>query len=257
MDVITVVVAVKNMAGTLAQCLDSILRQSYPHKELILMDGASSDGSLDIIASRHDAITYWESKEDQGIYDAWNKALTRCQGDWVCFIGADDFLWDDQVLEALAPELERAEKEGIGLAYGQMARISKEGDVLELRGKPWQSIRWQMAHGMPLHLPHPGLMHRRRLFEEHGLFDASFRIAGDYDFLLRELKHKNRSALYIPNIRTIGNRAGGIADTRNLLAHREVARARRQNGMKAVSPIWLLVYIRAMVRDMLRRRRLR
>jgi glycosyltransferase involved in cell wall biosynthesis len=246
---ITVIVAVLNMAKTLRRCLDSIVNQTYPDRELIVMDGGSSDGSAEIVHSYQDHIAAWESVADRGIYHAWNKALKHARGEWICFLGADDCFWDNSVLEALAPSLNRAIDGRIRVVYGQMARTNSAGEILHLRGKPWESIRWQMAHGMPLDLPHPGLMHHRLLFSTHGPFDETFRIAGDYELLLRELKHKDRRALYVPEVRTVRNQVGGIADAINLLAHQETVRARRKNGLPAFSLIWLGVYIRALIRE--------
>jgi len=250
---ITIIVAVLNMAHTLSRCLESVIRQTYADRELIVMDGGSTDGSSEIVQSCQGHIAYWESVPDRGIYHAWNKGLRLAHGKWICFLGADDYFWDKQVLQALSPSLDQASGMGIRVVYGQVARTSRTGEILYLRGKPWKSIRWQMAHGMPLDLPHPGLMHHHRLFADHGPFDETFRIAGDYDFLLRELKGKNSRALYIPSVRTVGSQVGGIADCTNLLAHREVARARKNNCLPGFSLVWLGVYTRALIREKRRR----
>jgi glycosyltransferase involved in cell wall biosynthesis len=241
---ITVIVAVLNAACSLECCIKSISSQTYPHKELIVMDGGSTDGSLSIIKKYRDTITYWESRPDQGIYHAWNKALKRAEGEWICFLGADDYFWNEDVLADLLPYLIKTDEAEIRVVYGQMARIDGSGRIVKLVGKSWEKLRWLMPHGMPL--PHPGLMHHRSLFENHGLFDESFRVAGDYELLLRELK--TGRALYADGIRTVGNRVGGIADSFSLLTHKEVARARRKNGLTRLSWVWMIVYTRAFMR---------
>ena len=242
---ITIIVAVLNGRETIRQCIKSVNNQTYPYKELIIIDGGSTDGTVEILKDNNDKIAYWESKPDRGIYHAWNKALEHSRGDWICFLGADDYFWSKNVLTDLSPHLVNAADSGIKVVYGQMARVNKRGHILKLDGKPWENVRWLMRHGMPL--PHPGLMHHRYLFESHGFFDETFRIAGDYEFLLRELK--NGQALYVSGIRTVGNQVGGIADSSNLLAHREVARARRKNGLSPLSWVWLAVYARAFLRE--------
>lgn len=248
---ITVIVAVLNCSKTLEHCIKSITEQSYPCVELIVMDGGSTDGSMSIINSYSDKIAYWESKPDRGIYHAWNKALKHSCGEWVCFLGADDYFWNDRVLADLTTHLIRASYSGIKVLYGQAARVDCSGKIIKLQGKPWNKIGLQMRHGMPFDLPHPGLMHHCSLFEEHGLFDESFKIAGDYEFLLRELK--NGKALFANNLRTVGCKVGGIADSFKLLAQKEVARARQKNGLRTMSWVWLAVYTRSLIRKQLQK----
>jgi glycosyltransferase involved in cell wall biosynthesis len=241
---ISIIVAVKNGCKVMEKCLKKAIKQTYPHKEIIIIDGGSTDGTLQIIRNYQHAIAYWESNPDRGIYHAWNKALGYARGDWICFLGADDYFWNKKILENLAPDLIRASQSGIKVVYGRMARVSDSGRTLKEIGKPWKKIRWQMRHGMPL--PHPGLMHHRSLFETHGNFDETFRIAGDYEFLLRELK--NGSALFV-DLLSIGNQIGGIADVNSPLTSREVLRARKKNGLGGVTWLWMLVYIRSIIRS--------
>lgn len=246
---ITIIVSVLNGSATLERCLESILFQTYPFKELIVMDGESTDGTLTILESFDDWIIYWESKPDRGIYHAWNKALGHAHGEWICFLGADDYFWNNQVLADLAPHLRRASESGIRVVYGQVAKLDEKGRILKLEGKPWEKVRWLMRHGMPL--PHPGLMHHHTLFEIHGLFDDSYAIAGDYDLLLRELI--NGDALYAHGVRTVACQVGGMADSYGLLSHKEVARARRKNGLPFFSWIWFAVCARSMIRAQIRK----
>jgi len=245
---ITIIIATLNYADTLERCLDSIVSQTYPYKELIVMDGDSRDATVEILANRQNNITYWESKPDRGIYHAWNKALKHSHGEWICFLGADDFFWNNHVLVDLVPYLKKYEDSGIRVVYGQAARVNSHGHILKLRGKPWKKIHWLMLHGMPLHLPHPGMMHHRSLFERHGLFDETFVIAGDYDFLLRELKDGN--ALFVEGLRTVGSQIGGIADISRLKTNMETARAIKKNGLKRFSWVWTAVFARAFARKL-------
>jgi len=246
---ITVVVAVLNAHNTIEHCIKSIVCQTYPHKELIIMDGGSTDGSVTIIRNHENHITYWESRPDRGIYHAWNKALARASGEWICFLGADDYFWNDHVLTDLLPSLRRAASSGIRVVYGRIARMDDSGRLLAQWGKPWEKIRWQMPHGMPLGLPHTGLMHHCDLFSDHGLFDETFRIAGDYELLLRELKHKRNRAFFVEDIITVAQRVGGLADSNSLFFHTEVLRARKKNGINRISCVWMAIHIRAFCRE--------
>jgi len=245
---ITIIIAILNASQTLHKCLNSVINQTHQDKELIVIDGGSTDGSLSIINSYKNYITHFESKPDRGIYHAWNKALVHAHGSWVCFLGGDDFFWSSTVLSDLVSHLQYAETNNIRLVYGQMAKIDQGGKIVRIRGKKWDKIRWQMPHGMPIELPHPGLMHHCQLFDTYGKFDESFSIAGDYEFLLRWLKYKKNQALYVPQIRTVGSQIGGIADSESLLAFKEVAKARKKNGFSRLSWMWFLVYMRGILR---------
>ncbi|MDL5501794.1 MAG: glycosyltransferase, partial [Candidatus Methanoperedens sp.] len=102
---------VYNGAKTLQRCIDSVSNQSYLNKELIIIDGGSTDGTIEILRSSQDKITYWQSGPDNGIYDAWNKALDHARGDWICFLGSDDYLWKSNVFEEIMPHLVKAESQ--------------------------------------------------------------------------------------------------------------------------------------------------
>jgi cellulose synthase/poly-beta-1,6-N-acetylglucosamine synthase-like glycosyltransferase len=92
---ISVIIVTYNAAETLQTCLNSIYKQKYPAIEIIVIDGKSTDGTIEILQKNADKIAYWKSEKDNGIYDAMNKALKHTKGEWVYFLGADDELFDD------------------------------------------------------------------------------------------------------------------------------------------------------------------
>lgn len=225
---ISIIVAVFNGRATLQQCIDSVIQQTYPNKELIIIDGGSTDGTVDLLEENRNKLSYWISEPDRGIYNAWNKGLAQAHGEWICFLGADDYFWDTTVLERMAAQLQMLPP-GIRVAYGEIMQISDDGQLPRPMGKSWKQVKEPFKKYMCM--PHVGTMHRRSLFEQHGQFDESFRIAGDYEFLLRELK--TGDAAFIPNIITVGQRLGGIStDTANhLIMRREVRRAQKMHGL--------------------------
>ena len=87
---ISVIVAVYNGQATLKQCLDSVTQQTYENTELIVIDGGSTDGTVDLLRANQEKIAYWISEPDRGIYNAWNKALTQARGDWICFLRSEE-----------------------------------------------------------------------------------------------------------------------------------------------------------------------
>jgi len=226
---ITVIVAVYNGASTIRQCVESVANQKYPNRELIVMDGGSKDGTVQILEENASRISYWVSSPDRGIYDAWNKGLDHATGDWICFLGADDFFWNDSVLERLAPHLRAPDQARI--VYGRVAVVNRMNEVSRYEGMPWEEARRYFTH--TLTVPHPGLMHHRSLFTEHGKFDDSFRVVGDYDLLLRELPARN--ARYVPDLITVGMRHGGLSNSPSIQGQilQELARVRKKHGIRA------------------------
>ena len=249
---VSIIVAVFNGKDTLQQCIDSVAQQTYPNKELIIIDGGSKDGTVDLIKANREKIVYWISEPDRGIYNAWNKGLAQAKGEWICFLGADDYLWDTQVLKRMAAQLEKLPS-SIRVAYGQIMMLSAEGQELYSVGEPWQEVKESFKQYMTI--PHQAVMHRRSLFERHGKFDESFRIAGDYELLLRELK--TGEAVFIPDIITTGMRVGGISSQpgNTMKALREFARAQRMHGQllpgRLLRKTMFIVFMRLLLWKML------
>jgi len=241
----TVIVAVYNGVLTLQQCLDSVLQQTYEPLELIVIDGGSTDGTVDLLGKNSQRIRYWISESDRGIYQAWNKGLAQAHGEWVCFLGADDFLWDERVLSRVAAQLPQV-PEAINVVYSQTSLLGADGEVLYSIGEPWPQVRERFKQLMCI--PHPSVLHRSRLFKKSGGFDESLHIAGDYELLLRELKDKD--AFFMPGIIFSAMRQGGISNAlgNTLSALREVRVAQRKNGLRWPGRVWLLALVRAYLR---------
>jgi glycosyltransferase involved in cell wall biosynthesis len=248
LPLLTIIVAVYNGAVTLQRCLLSIAAQNYGNKELIIVDGGSTDGTVDIIKANPSLAAYWISEPDRGIYNAWNKALAHAHGEWICFLGADDVFRSENALSDMAPHLARAYPP-VRIVYGQVAIVNTDDDELYRIGQRWEDVRKRFFSVMCL--PHPGLMHHRSLFADLGCFDESFRISGDYELLLRELKQAN--ALFIPDIVTIAMRQGGASSNPSnaLLSLREVRRAQKMHGRYLPGLPWLTAMARVYVRLLL------
>lgn len=242
---LTVIVAVFNGTKTLQQCIDSVAQQTYANKELIIIDGGSRDGTVDLLKANNEQIQYWISEPDRGIYNAWNKGVYQAKGEWICFLGADDYFWNTQVLARMAEKL-NALPADMRVAYSQVMLLTEDGRSLYPVGESWAGIKKNFMQLMCI--PHQGVMHRRSLFEKKGLFDESFRIAGDYELLLRELKRGD--ALFIPDLIATGMRQGGISsDPANTLkALLEIRRAQRMHGQKMPGQLWLMAMARMYIR---------
>lgn len=171
-------VAVLNRASTLQRCLDSVSGQTHRALELIVFDGGSNDGSREILETNSANITHWQSGPDRGIPHAWDMALERATGDWICFLGADDQF---ATSTAIAKLVGAAHDPMINYVSGQAALIDDDGRVRRIIGTRWNWERMKRYQ----HIAHPGSIHRRELFERYGNFDECYPIAFDYEFLLR------------------------------------------------------------------------
>lgn len=242
---VTVIIAVFNGAKTLQQCIDSITQQTYENKELIIIDGGSQDGTVDLLKKNAHQINYWISEPDQGIYDAWNKGLSQAKGEWICFLGADDFLWNMQSICAIEKELRKLPY-GIRIAYGQVMLLNELAQNIHVVGEPWLHIKDRFKQVMCI--PHQGVWHRRSLFEQVGAFDKSFRIAGDYELLLRELR--DNDAIFIEGLVIAGMRQGGVssAPENSLRALKEIRKAQILHGLKYPGRIWIGAFIRSHIK---------
>lgn len=240
---ISIVTAVYQGAATLERLLGSIETQSWPARELVVMDGGSTDGTVDLLAAHSDRIDFWASAPDEGVYDAWNKALEQVTGDWVLFLGADDYLWHPGALADMVPHLRRKGR-SCPLVYGTTQVVDQEGGVLRVLGDPWPIARTELTRDMPI--PNPSTFYRRDLFERVGRFDPSFRSAGDYEFLLRVCR--SQDACFAPDVVVTGMQAGGLSDElrHKIPAIREVLEAQRRHGLRRLPPTlsWRLLRVR-------------
>ena len=243
--VITIIIAVYNGDKTLEQCINSVLNQSYRNVQLIIIDGNSTDKTIDIIRSNQSAINYWVSEKDAGIYNAWNKGLMQAKGDWVVFLGADDYLLDNNVLNNVVEQLKNRLIDTF-VAYGPVMLVNIKNERIYTIGRPWEKIRSSFKQTMCI--PHQGVFHSRQLFEKYGRFDESFQIAGDYELLLRYLKEHN--AVFMPDIVITGMRQGGAStDAKNVLqVFHEYRKAQLKNGIKIFGQVWMVSLIKVYLR---------
>ena len=226
---VTIIVAVYNCAKTLQRCIDSVKQQSYSNTELIIIDGGSTDGTVEILEHNDSSIEYWESKPDRGISDAWNKGLTHANGDWILFLGGDDFIWKKHSLECIIPLINEAD-ETYRIIYGHIAFVDSAENILSIRGKPWEQVK-KRFRTLEMSIPHQGVFHHESLFRRYGNFDINFKLIGDYEFLLRELK--NNDALFIDQ--TVTAMGYGGLSTKGNIRHKfyaEFVRAHQKHQIK-------------------------
>lgn len=204
---ISVVTATYNSCKTLKDCLDSVALQSYHNKEHIVIDGASLDGTVDLLSCYKDRIASMISEPDNGIYDALNKGIKLASGDVIGFLHADDIFATTDSLDYIAGSF--ADPDVLAV-YGDLQYVQKESIDRIVRN--WRSSSFtpeKLAMGwMP---PHPTFYVRRSVYEQIGLFDTSYQIAADYDFVLRFFKLQNIRVDYVPRT-LVKMRVGGASN---------------------------------------------
>lgn len=214
---VSVIVATLNSAGTLAACIDSVSAQEGVSVELLVIDGGSTDGTVQILEANDDSIAYWVAEPDRGVYSAWNKALGQARGAWICFLGSDDQFAGTGVLAGL---VETGEREAADLVCSRIRykRAEKAGNLVI--GQPWS---WKKMRSF-MCVAHPGLLHRPELFSRFGPFSEKYRIAGDYEFLLR--LGPDVTAAFVDEVTVEAGGAGLSSDGSHVLTEMRLVQAR-------------------------------
>jgi glycosyltransferase involved in cell wall biosynthesis len=214
---VSVITAVFNGEGKIRECLKSVIDQEYPFIEHIIVDGGSSDGTIDVLRQYEDKIALWISEPDGGVYDAWNKGLASARGEWVAFLGADDVFLPG----AISAYMDLAARNPDAQFLSSVARWEHQTGYSRLFGEGWQWPRFSQY----MCTAHPGSMHRRSLFTDYGTYNTSYKITADYELLLRA--GVSLKAAFMP-VTTVAMQAGGLSDSFRAL--REASRARVETG---------------------------
>jgi len=199
----SIIIATYNAEEYLEQCLRSIINQSYKDFELIIIDGNSKDNTNNIIERYKTHITYFVSEKDNGIYDAWNKGLRVAKGDWIMFMGADDLL-NDGILSKYHERIYKVNPRDIDFISGQIEIVKKDLTKIRNWGKAWNYQEFRKKIG----LAHTTSLHSKFFFKKYGFFDETYKIAGDYEILLRP---KGELKTIFVNLITGKQREGGIS----------------------------------------------
>lgn len=223
----SIITVVYNGASTIARCMESVGSQKGADIEHILIDGCSTDATLQILENYRNQISIQVSEPDEGIYDAMNKGIKLATGDIIGILNCDDIYSNDTVLAHVALLME---DQNIDAIYGDLVYFSPNAPQ-----KVHRTYRSKLFSpdklGMGLMPAHPTLFLRKRIYDKFGLFDSSYRIGGDFEFIARIFKDKLINYLYVPEV-MVGMQIGGISTSgmRNtLLLIRENLRACRAN----------------------------
>lgn len=232
---LSIITVTYNSLNTLKDAYASLCAQTFTEWEWVVQDGGSTDGSVEWLESLANPQINLESKKDNGIYDALNKAVGRANGEWIGLLHSDDLYPNNEILTVVAEAMD-----GNDAIYGDLKYVQANHIQHVLRH--WQSGTFSptlLTKGwMP---PHPTLFLRKEIYERVGEFDTQFKIAADYDFILRVLKIKDLKIYYLPQVLMLMRQGGASSKVSNLVAKsKEDLRILKKNRIPF--PIFVLIH---------------
>jgi glycosyltransferase involved in cell wall biosynthesis len=221
LNTFTIITSVLNGQHHIEKTIRSVVDQDYANFEYIIIDGKSRDNTLEIINKFADKITHIISEPDKGIYDAWNKGLKLATGDWISFIGSGDLFTSD----ALTRYNDYMNKNpGLDFISSKIELIDEQGKTIRLVGSKW---KWDTFRRY-MNTLHVGGLHHKSFFQKYGYFNNGFKIAGDYELLLRARQGLRAGFLDYPTVQV---QSGGISVS-DISVFDEVEKARLMHTEK-------------------------
>lgn len=236
---ISIVTVSYNSAATIEDTILSVAGQSYPYVEHVVIDGASTDGTLDIINRQRDKFSVMISEPDGGIYDAMNKGIRLAMGDVIGFLNADDVYSGPNVLGEIAGTFE---DDAVDACYGDL--VYTDGSLNQVvrywKSQPYRDGLFEKGW-MPAH---PTFFVRRKVFDQCGNFDTAFRLQSDFDLAMRFLSIYKIKSVYLPKV-LVKMRLGGVTNKSiaNIVkGNIEAYQICRKNGLR-VTPFFVATKI--------------
>lgn len=218
---VSIITATYNSEKTLHDTLVSVESQTHPDIEYIIIDGVSKDNTLELVNKVSSRVTKIVSEKDKGIYDALNKGIELATGDIIGFIHSDDILARPDVIASVVNQFESTEAD---VVYGDLVFIDRE-DTSKVK-RYWRSGEFKTSKiALGWAPPHPSFYMKKELYRDNGLFDLTFRIAADYDQMIRILQRGHVKVSYLPEV-IVNMRLGGestkientISSTKEIIA---------------------------------------
>lgn len=234
---ITIITVCYNRKATIEKAIKSVLSQNYHDVEYIIVDGNSTDGTKEIIASYSDQITQFISEPDKGMYDAINKGLKLATGDVIGLMHSDDEFYDKKALKRIAARFER--EQSIDGVYGDGVYVSNDTQEKLIRDRIGGVFSLKKVKGgwLPLH---PTVYLKKNIIDKHGLYNLDFKIASDTEFLLRYLYKYKIKMSYIDSY-IVKMRMGGMSTSfkRAFEVLQEDYRIYKYHGLAAIGTVFL------------------
>ncbi|MDP1666443.1 MAG: glycosyltransferase family 2 protein [Methylobacter sp.] len=226
---ITVITVVFNGAETLRDTIESVMKQSYNNIEHIVIDGGSSDATVDILKQHDHIIDYWVSEKDGGIYDAMNKGISLCSGEYVGMLNSDDMFSDENALQVIADRFCMAKVDAVFSGLNIVDKKNIKKILRKYRVAKLNSVLLRIGV-MP---PHPTFYCKKSCYEEGGMYKTNYKIAADFEMLVRLLIKQKISWSFIDKV-MVTMRSGGLSNSGFITGVKlncEIVRACKENGL--------------------------
>jgi glycosyltransferase involved in cell wall biosynthesis len=241
---ISIITVVYNRAATIERAITSVLSQTYPNVEYLIIDGASTDGTAEVVQSYKERVAVVLSEKDKGMYDALNKGIRIASGDVIGILHADDEFANERVLEEVAAAL--AAHPQLDCVYGDVGFVQEDQPDKLVRYFS-SSIFHKRLFRYGIMPAHPTFFCYRKYFEQHGVYRTDMDIAADFDLLLRFLKTHQLKSAYIPRMLVKMNMGGkstrGISST--IKINRELKQILKEHK---ISSSYLHLYARYFIK---------
>ena len=227
---ISIITVVFNNETYIQDCIDSIKSQDFNNIEYIIIDGGSTDGTIEIIKNNLDSINLFISEPDNGLYDAMNKGIKFATGDVIGILNSDDLYFDENILSNIADCF--ITNPNLDLIYGDLVYV-KQNDVTKIV-RYWKSEKYHRNYFEYGSVPaHPTLFIAKRIYDEIDLFNLDYKLASDYEFMLKLFKKKSYNLLYLNKI-FVKMRLGGVTSKNfknRIIQNKEISRAWKDNNL--------------------------
>lgn len=228
-DRVTIITVSYNSADTISDTIKSVLSQSYKNIEYIIIDGSSTDGTFEIVQSYGNKVSKFISQPDNGMYDAMNKGIRLATGDIIGILNSDDFFYDNYVIEKVVKSFQENNIDAV-IGDVQFVNPQKTSRTVRYYSSKYFNIRKFRFGFMPAH---PGFYVKREFFEKFGYYKTKYRIAADFELLIRFL-YVNKIKYKYLEMPFVSMRTGGVSNRSirsNYILNKEIALACKENGI--------------------------
>ena len=234
---ISIITVVYNNEKTINEAIQSVLSQTYQNIEYVIIDGKSRDNTVNLINDYKENLGYFISEQDKGLYDAMNKGILACTGDVIGILNSDDLYQDSEVIAAVMEEFIKDAE--LDILYGNLVYVKSDDTNKVVRN--WKSKSYYNSFFENANVPpHPALFVRNTVYKKAGLFDLQYKLAADYELMLRMFKKHNFKSKYFDRL-VIKMRLGGATNksfNNIVVQNKEVLKAWKNNNLQA--PLYLM-----------------
>lgn len=193
---VSIIIVTYNAKSVIKNAIESVSKQTYANTELIIIDGNSSDGTIEVLKNSNE-IAFWISESDAGIYDAMNKGVKYATGEWIVFLGADDIFYDSKSISSIFDD--EVNYDNFDFIYG---------NVWLKKSKRIMGGNRDLCSLIESNIPHQSIFFNRRIFNIVGEFNQRYSILGDYDFNIRIFSNPTIKSKYVDKILGVFDQSG-------------------------------------------------